>query len=342
MPAAMVFRRSSWIVAAAFAAVSAGACSHDSARPAASVNASSSAAAAAAAPAQIAIPPSDVAPPAAQTGGFDGAKAYDQVAKLVAFGPHPPASDGIRAVQSYIHAQLQGFGCAVDDDDFNAQTGIGNLAMKNIVAKISGTGQGIILLLTHYDTKRVDNFVGAEDGGSSTGLMLEMARVLCGRPKQANSVWIVFLDGEETQAQFTWVTSDSVYGSRELAARMSVAGDLKRVRAVILADMVGQYGLRILRDSDAPKWLNDTIWNTAARLGYQSVFVSQETSTEDDTLPFIERHVPAIDLIDLNDYINLGYWHTAQDTLDKISPRSLAAVGHVILETLSALQAKFR
>ena len=341
MPAAMVFRRSSWIVAAAFAAVSAGACGHDSARPSAPVNASSSATAAAAAPAQIAIPPADVAPPAAQTGGFDGAKAYDQVAKLVAFGPHPPATDAIHAVQNYIHSQLQSFGCAFDDDDFNAQTGIGNLAMKNIVAKIPGTGQGIILLLTHYDTKRVDNFVGAEDGGSSTGLMLEMARNLCGRPKQANSVWIVFLDGEETQAQFTWVTSDSVYGSRELAARMSVAGDLKRVRAVILADMVGQYGLRILRDSDAPKWLKDTIWNTAARLGYQSVFVSQETSTEDDTLPFIERHVPAIDLIDLNDYINLGYWHTAQDTLDKISPRSLAIVGHVILESVNALQVKF-
>ena len=172
----MVFRRSSWIVAAAFAAVSAGACSHDSVRPAASVNASSSAAAAAATPAPIAISPSDVAPPAAQTGGFDGARAYDQVAKLVAFGPHPPASDGIRAVQNYIHAQLQGFGCAVDDDDFNAQTGIGNLAMKNIVAKIPGTGQGIILLLTHYDTKRVNDFVGAEDGGSSTGLMLEIDR----------------------------------------------------------------------------------------------------------------------------------------------------------------------
>jgi glutaminyl-peptide cyclotransferase len=337
---AMSFRRSSWLMAAAAsAALFAGACGHDSAPSAAAVNASSSSAAAP--PAQIVIPASDVAPPAAQTGGFDGAKAYDQVAKLVAFGPHPPATDSIRAVQNYIHLQLQSFGCAVDDDDFNAQTGLGNLAMKNIVAKIPGTGQGIILLLTHYDTKRVDNFVGAEDGGSSTGLMLEMARVLCGRPKQANAVWIAFLDGEETQAHLTWDTPDSIYGSRELAARMAVAGDLKRIRAVILADMVGQYNLQILRDRDSPKWLTDTIWNTAARLGYQSVFVPQETSTEDDNLPFIERHVPVIDLIDLNDYINLGYWHTAQDTLDKISPRNLAIVGHVILESVNALQTKF-
>ena len=337
----MVFRRSSWIVAAAFAAVSAGACSHDSARPAASVNASSSAAAAAAAPAQIAIFPSDVAPPAAQTGGFDGARAYDQVAKLVAFGPHPPATDAIHAVQNYIHSQLQSFGCAFDDDDFNAQTGIGNLAMKNIVAKIPGTGQGIILLLTHYDTKRVDNFVGAEDGGSSTGLMLEMARNLCGRPKQSNAVWIAFLDGEETQSQLEWLETDSVYGSRELAARLALAGDAKRVRAAILADMVGQRNLVIPRESDSTKWLTELIWRTAATLGYKDVFVSSAVQVDDDHQPFLHRGIPAADIIDLNDYINLGYWHTAQDTLDKISPRSLAIVGHVILESVNALQGKF-
>ncbi len=333
-------RRSSPMAAAALVVLLAGACGHDAPRPSASVNASSPSAQAV--PAQVEVPSSEMAPPAAQTGGFDGAKAYDQVAKFVAFGPHPPATDAIHAVQGYIHSQLQGFGCAVDEDDFTAPTPIGAMAMKNIVAKIPGTGQGIILLLTHYDTKRVDNFVGAEDGGSSTGLMLEMARVLCGRPKQANAVWIAFLDGEETQAQFNWETSDSIYGSRELAARMALTGELKRVHAVILADMVGQYGLHILRDSNSPRWLTDLIWNTAARLGYQSVFVSQATSTEDDNLPFIDRHVPVIDLIDLNDYTNLGYWHTAQDTLDKISPRSLAIVGHVILESVNALQTKFR
>jgi len=122
---------------------------------------------------------------------------------------------------------------------------------------------------------------------------------------------------------------------------MALTGELKRVRAVILADMVGQSGLHILRDSDSPKWLTDTVWDTAARLRYQSVFVSQATSTEDDNLPFLERHVPVIDLIDLDDYIRLGYWHTSQDTLDKISPRSLAIVGHVILESVNALQNKF-
>jgi glutaminyl-peptide cyclotransferase len=318
-------------------AAGAAGCGHHPTTPVPSVDASSSAAQSAL---PIAIPASDLAPEASETGGFDGAKAYRQVARLVSFGPHPSGSALIAKVQDYLDAELARYGCEVSDDAFRAPSPIGDIAMKNIVAKIPGSGPEIILLMTHYDTKRVDQFVGAEDGGSSTGLMLEIARDLCGKRKPPRSVWIAFLDGEETQATFDWVTSDSVYGSRELAARMALSGDLKNVRAVILADMVGQYNLHIQRDYDAPKWLNDTIWGVAARLGYQSVFVPQTTRTEDDNLPFLDRHVPTIDLIDLTDYINLGYWHTRQDTLDKISPRNLAIVGQVILESVNELQKK--
>jgi glutaminyl-peptide cyclotransferase len=333
-------RNSWWIVPAALVAVFAVACGHNSARPTGSVDASS--AATAGTPAQVVIPPADAAPAAAQTGGFDGAKAYDQVAKLVAFGPHPSGSDAIHGVQRYIRSQLESFGCAVEEDTFNADTEMGPLAMDNVLAKIPGTGKGIILLLTHYDTKRVANFVGAEDGGSSTGLMLEMARVLCSRPKQNNAVWIAFLDGEETQAQFEWKQSDSVYGSRELAARLALSGDAKNVRATILADMVGQYNLQIMRESDSTRWLTDLIWRTAASLGYQDIFVSNQSQVDDDHQPFLKRGIPAVDIIDLDGYINLGYWHTAQDTLDKISPRNLAIVGHVILESVNALETRFR
>jgi peptidase M28-like protein len=281
------------------------------------------------------------APPASHTGGFDGAKAYAQVAKLVSFGPRPPGSDAIHRTQDYIHAQLAGFGCAVDEDSFNAQTPIGNVAMKNIIAKVPGTGQGIILLLTHYDTLRLDNFVGAEDGGSSSGLMLEMARILCGGKRQTNAVWIAFLDGEEAQmvqnGVAQWTDADSVYGSRELAARMAVSGDLKKVRAVILADMVGQYDLEIERDSKSAAALTDLVWKTAARLGYGKIFVSSQTAVEDDHGPFMKRGVPSVDIIDLGGYT---YWHTPQDTLDKVSAASLAVVGHVILATVQELQKK--
>ncbi len=320
--------------------VACGASNAPSSGSAASPN-SSAPGAGTAAPAQAAAPHlAEVAPPADQTGGFDGAKAYEHVSKLVSFGPRPPASEGLHRSQEYIIAQLTASGCQVDQDEFNASTPKGNIAMKNIIAKAPGTGQGIILLLTHYDTlSSVENFVGAEDSASSTGMMLEMARLLCAK-KGPNAVWMAFLDGEE--AFVNWDQDDDhTYGSRELAARMAVSGDLKRIKALLLADMIGQYNLKILRQSDSPKWLTDLVWKKAAQLGYKDIFVSDETTTSDDHDPFLARGVPALDIIDLNDYIAAGYWHTPQDTLDKVSPRSVAIVGYVILESVDELQKKF-
>jgi hypothetical protein len=328
-----------WLGAAAFAAVAGIVACGGSNQPSAA-SPSSNASAPSGANQSTAPKPTEVAPPADQTGGFDGAKAYEHVAKLVSFGPRPPASEGIRRSQDYIISELKSFGCEVDQDDFHASTPKGDVQMKNIIAKAPGTGQGIVLLLTHYDTlSSVENFVGAEDSASSTGLMIEMARQLCGK-KGPNSVWIAFLDGEEAFVNWNQ-DNDHTYGSRELAARMALSGDLKRVKAVILADMIGQYNLSIQRQSNSPKWLNDLVWKTAARLGYKDIFVSQETQTQDDHDPFLERGVPALDIIDLNDYISAGYWHTPQDTLDKVSPRSVAIVGHVILESVDELQKKF-
>jgi glutaminyl-peptide cyclotransferase len=320
----------------ALAALSIAGCGHDTAKPA-------SASGAAESPGQIAVaqplpivPSSEQAPPASQTGGFDGQKAYDHVAKIVAIGWRPPGSDGIHRAQDYIRSQLQGLGCTVDEDDFHAQTPIGTVMMKNIIAKAPGTGRGIILLLTHYDTIQLKGFVGAEDGGSSTGLMLEMARLLCGK-KGPNAVWIAFLDGEE--AFVNWQNEDDhTYGSRELAASMALSGDLKRIKAVILADMIGQTDLSIVKEGDSTKWLTDLVWHTAARLGYATIFLPRQTVIQDDHDPFLDRDVPAIDIIDLDGYH--AYWHTPLDTLDKISPRSLAIVGHVILESVNEIQKK--
>ncbi|HXU21504.1 MAG TPA: M28 family peptidase [Verrucomicrobiae bacterium] len=330
-----------WGGVAALALLLSASCGHGG-TGGASADSSSAAKAAAPLPASPSAASLDAAPPASETGGFDGRKAYEHVAKLVSFGPHPPASDAIHRVQDYIRSQLKMFGCATDEDDFNAQTPIGTLAMKNIVAKIPGNGQGIILLLTHYDTLRLDNFVGADDSGSSTGLMLEMARILCSQPKRANAVWIAFLDGEEAQVvtggQAQWSDADSVYGSRELAARLAVSGKLKTIKAVILADMIGQRNLEIPRESSSTRWLTDLVWHTAKRLGYKDIFVSREEAVSDDHGPFLSRNVPATDIIDYSGYVSPGYWHTPQDTLDKISARSLAVVGHVILESVAELQ----
>jgi glutaminyl-peptide cyclotransferase len=296
--------------------------------------------------ASVAAPPaaaqSEPAPPADQTGGFDGAKAFDHVAKIVSFGPRPPASEGIHKVQEYIATPLKSFGCEVERQDFHAGTPKGDVAMQNIVAKAPGTGPGIILLLTHYDSLgSVENFVGAEDSASSTGMMIELARHLCAQ-KGPNAVWMAFLDGEESFVNWD-KDNDHTYGSRELAARMAVSGELKRVKAVILADMIGQYGLKIPKESDSTRWLADLVWKTADRLGHKDIFVNQEVGRiDDDHQSFLSRGVPSLDIIDLNDYISAGYWHTPQDTLDKISPRNVAIVGYVVLESVGELQKKFK
>jgi glutaminyl-peptide cyclotransferase len=318
-----------WAGAAALTTLLAIGCSQEplrsNATPAATVSAASP---------QSAAP---AAPPADQTGGFDGAKAYEHVARLVAIGPRSPDSEGIRRAQEYIREQLQSDGCAIDEDDFHASTPIGEVPMKNIVAKAAGKGPGVILLLTHYDTLRKEGFVGAVDGGSSTGLLLEMARLLC-KQKQPLAVWMAFVDGEE--AFVNWFKdNDNTYGSRELAARLAVSGELKRVRAVIVADMIGDKDLKIRRESNSTPWLTNLVWKTAARLGYQDIFVPQDNSIEDDHLPFLHRGIPATDLIDFADIQD--YWHTPEDRLDKVSPKSLAIVGHVILETVGELEQKF-
>jgi peptidase M28-like protein len=329
-------KRAAWFYALIFGATLAVACTRDSGQPkpgpAQSAGANSTAAPI---PSNFQIPSAEAAPPSSETGGFDGAKAYEHVAQLVAIGPRPPASEGIRRAQDYIRSQLKSFGCTLDEDDFHAQTPVGSVAMKNIIAKSPGTGQGIILLLTHYDTlSSVKNFVGAEDSGSSTGLMLEMARLLCPK-KDTNAVWIAFLDGEEAFVDWN-SNNDNTYGSRELAARLALSGDLKHIKAVILADMVGQTNLQIPRETNSTKWLTDLVWKTAARLGYKDIFVEREQTISDDHQAFLDRKVPAVDLIDYDGFS--PYWHTPQDTLDKVSPRSLAIAGHVILESVAELQ----
>lgn len=275
------------------------------------------------------------APPAEKTGGFDGQKAYEYVAKQVSFGPRPSGSKALAQTQNYLLDRLKSFGCTVDTDDFNSDTPIGRVPMKNIIAKIPGERRGIILLATHYDTLRMDNFVGADDGGSSTGVMLELARSLCGK-RGRYAVWIAFFDGEE--AMKAWSDMDSRYGSRELAAKMAISGDLKNIRAMLLADIVGTRNLRIPREASSTKTLVDLVWSVARKLGYQDVFVDEESSAEDDHDSFLKRGVPAVDVI--TDFSRNGYWHTPQDTMDKISGKSLAIVGHVFLGSVKELQTK--
>ena len=286
------------------------------------------------APQAATFPP---APAAETTGGFDGARAYKHVEQLVAIGPHTAGSEGIRRAQAYIIAQLKSFGCPVEEQDFSVPgTPVGDVAMKNIIVKIPSANPNIILYGSHYDTKRMDNFVGADDGGSSSGVLLELARILCAR-KNAETVWLAFFDGEE-DFNFTWTGNDNTFGSREVAARLANSGDVPRVKAMILVDMVGPANPVYKREYNSTPWLVDILWSTAARLGYGKIFVNDRADIEDDHQSFLKRNIPSADIIDLD----VPYWHTTADTLDKVDPRTLAITGHVLVESLPELEKKIK
>ncbi len=278
--------------------------------------------------------PDEDTPAPEKTGGFDGKRAFADVAKQVGIGPRPSGSQAIAQAQDYILAELSSAGCTAEVDAFNGQTPAGEIAMKNILVKIPGERPGIILLATHYDTKRLDSFVGADDGGSSTAVMLELARQLC--PQHGRyQVWIAFFDGEEAVNR-EWKDPDNRYGSRQMAAKLAMSGDLPKIRAFLLADIVGSRELRIKRDANSDKALTDLVWTTAKNLGYSGVFVNDPTAIEDDHQSFSTRGTHTVDIIDLE----IPYWHTPQDTLDKISSKSLAVVGHVFIESVKQLQTK--
>jgi peptidase M28-like protein len=285
--------------------------------------------------------PADDAPPASATGGFDGHRALQQVIKQVSFGPRPPSSPAIQQLQAYLKSELTSYGCKFEVDDFQVDTPVGHKTMENILVKIPGEKPGIILLGTHYDTKILPDFLGADDAGSSTGVMLELARNLCSQHGRYN-VWIAFFDGEEA-TRVQWTDDDSVYGSREMAARLANSGDLPKIKAFLLADLVGGKKAHFKRDEESTKSLVDLMWGIAAKLGYGDIFVQETTSIGgDDYTPFLKRKVPSVDVIDLDIVNDVPYWHNQNgtDTLDKISAKSLAITGHVFLETIKEMQSK--
>lgn len=212
------------------------------------------------------------------------------------------------------------------------------MEMHNYIVRFPGKKDGVIVLATHYETNyplRNINFVGANDGGSSTGLLIELANHLRGRTLDGYSVWLVFFDGEEAVQE--WSRSDSLYGSRHLAAKWQNDGTLKRIKAFLLTDMIGDKDLRIERDQNSTPWVLDVIKKAATRVGDQSYFFTRNNQVEDDHLPFMQRGVPSADVIDLDYGPQNSYHHTAQDTMDKLSAKSLTIVGNVLLETIRLL-----
>ena len=228
-------------------------------------------------------------------------------------------------------------------DSFSASTPAGLLPMRNYIVKYPGKKDGIIVLVSHYETNyplRDINFVGANDGAATTALLIEIGSILRTHPPEGYSVWLVFDDGEE--AIHNWTNSDSLYGTKHLAAKWSNDGTLARIKAVLIADMIADRDLDIADETRSTPRLRDLLKQAAANTHHSANVGHHETAEEDDHTPFLQRGVPTLDVID-EDYgphtaaTPDGWHHTAEDTMDKISARSLQISGDLFLEMIRLL-----
>ena len=287
--------------------------------------------------------------PAGAAMHIDPTRAWLYLKEILAFGPRWDGSKGQKRLGEYLHAKLKANGAQMEEDAFVADTPAGKISMRNIVAKFPGSKDGIIVLGSHIDTNyplRKTNFAGANDGASSTALLLAIADQLRGKKLEGYSVWLAFFDGEEsipsaTPGDLRWSDPDSLYGSRHLAQRWEQDGTNKKIKALLLADMIGDKDLEIFRDTNSTPWLEDMVGEAARRLGYQSYFFGEGGGgIGDDHVPFARFGVPVADIIDLDYGYNNAFHHTTEDTIDKLSPRSLQITGDVILETMRLINAR--
>jgi Zn-dependent M28 family amino/carboxypeptidase len=269
---------------------------------------------------------------------FDGARAFSDLKHLVSYGPRPAGSAPLGEARRWIIAQLKATGAEVDEDSFTASTPAGAIPMTNLIAKFPGAQSKVVMVTGHYDTKLFTRFrfVGANDGASSAALLLELARELQGR-KHALTYWLVFFDGEEAVRE-QWADDDNTYGSRHLVQKLTADGDLGRIKAMILVDMIGDANLDIHREANSAPWLQDIIFTEARRLGYAKNFLDSPIPVDDDHTPFVNAGVAAVDLIDFDYGPSNSYWHSEKDTVDHCSPQSLTIVGRVVLTTLDDLE----
>ena len=295
------------------------------------------------------VPPSASQAPAARSAparsataraapAFDSNQAWEHLRRQISFGPRPAGSAALAETRRYILDQLKAAGVEGREQAFDPTTPLGPVKMANVIGTIPGASRQRIALASHFDTKlfRGFRFVGASDGGSSTAVLLELARVLKAR-QNAYTIELLFFDGEEAFCQ-DWAEcldgKDHTYGSRYYVEAARKSGTLGGLKALILLDMVGDRNLNFRREAKSTRWLTDIIWTTAAKLGYGANFLRDETPIEDDHVPFLDAGVSAVDLIDL-DY---AAWHTPNDTLDAVSARSLQTVGDVVIASLPQIE----
>jgi glutaminyl-peptide cyclotransferase len=277
-------------------------------------------------------------PPSLNVEEFQGDRAFQHVKRVVEFGPRHPGSEPLRQAAAYIVQQLRAAGWDAEEQVFRASTPRGPMEFRNVVgrsrAKRIGNRAGILIIGTHYDTKFIDTgkFVGANDGGSGVGALLEIARVAKDQP----DVWLVFFDGEECMVEYG--PEDGLWGSRYFVEDLKGRGLVKSIEGLVLLDMIGDRDLNITLPRNGTPSLSQRVFDAARAVGYRDYFGFWPGDILDDHVPFLMAGIPAVNLIDfqmgsapgLNDY-----WHTDEDTLDKVSPKSLEIVGRVVLQMLA-------
>jgi len=279
-------------------------------------------------------------PPGPARSPFDADRAWAHVTHLVGLGPRPSGSAAMAAQQRYVLEELRRAGLETRRQQFEAETPRGPLTMTNLWGVVAGTRPGVIVLSNHYDTRYFSefSFVGANGAASATGWMLEMARAI-GPQREGRSLWLLFFDGEESQGAPP--RNEGLYGSRHMVSALRDSGELTSIETLVNVAMIGDCFLNISRDGDAPPWLEEIVWNTALRHGYSRHFGNVPLSIDDSPLPFREAGIPALQLIDFSyggtQIDHRKNWHTAEDTLDKICPESLRAVGDVIYHALPVI-----
>jgi glutaminyl-peptide cyclotransferase len=275
---------------------------------------------------------------------FNSQHAYAYTAKIAGFGERWPGSPGHRKTENIIRQVLQKDGAQIESDDFVATTPRGPISVHNIIGKFNvstNPKQRIFVLAGHYDTLFKHGFIGANDGASSTAILLAFADALAHR-KTGMQIWLVWTDLEEAIHDFKG--GDGLYGSRHLAQKLAANGSVSRIRGFFLLDMIGDKELNVARETGSSSALQVFIAQAAEHLGYASFFFKYDANIIDDHVSFIKVGVPAVDVVDA-EYGRMGagfdsmgeFHHSNADTMDKVSQHSLEVVGRTILLTVELL-----
>lgn len=271
---------------------------------------------------------------------FDGQRAYAEVEALVQYSPRDAGtSEGWKAAK-HIFQRLETFGVKADMDTFVDMTPEGEKTMINVIGMIPGKTEEWIILGSHFDTMPgIDDFQGANDSGSSTGVLLELARILSESGLVPDiGIMFAFFDGEEGIAGY--IPGDGLHGSRHMAKQLLESGEHKKIRAMILLDMVGDKDLKFTIPYNSSRDLVKETLTAAHELGLRDHFSLSRSMITDDHVPFLEIGIPAIDLIDFKYGSEPGlndHWHTEADHLQNISAESLEITGKVTLQILKQI-----